>query len=184
MASVPELGRRLLARLGPTLRKWVILTSAATFFLTLTTTVVIKASRTDLQTAQVNLDPQFLPGSPRPDESYCDSHMTWGDVQYCNEFPNTEAGVSFAFDRRKKMITHTSTLGFGLTIGDLITLWGQPTGYRIGGWAVQVYWGNRSAYMVAGTFGPQSDIIFINYEYATDKSLPWSGFISLDTHYR
>jgi hypothetical protein len=166
------------------MRNWMKVSVAVVLVLTLTTTVIIKASRSQSQAVQVNLDPKYLPGNPRPDESYCDSHMSWGDVQYCNEYPNTVAGVSYAFDRQKKMITHASTLGFGLTIGDLIALWGQLTGYRIGGWAVQVYWGNRSAYMVSQTFGPGSTIIFITYEYTSDSYNPWSGFISAVRQYR
>jgi hypothetical protein len=166
------------------MRKWLILSITAAFLLTLTTTAVIKAARTDLQPANIELNPKYLPGSPRPDDSFCDSHMTWGDVQYCNEYPNTAAGVSFAFDRTRKVITHTSMLSFGLNVGDLIALWGQPTSYRVGGWAVQVFWGNRSAYMVMQSFSPQSRVIFITYESIEEHCKPWAGFITIPNRYR
>ncbi len=160
------------------MRNWTVLLVAVTLFLVMTTTLVIKGSRAELKPVNVEPASRFMPGHPRPRDSFCDWHLAWGDFQYCNDHPKSDTGLSFAFDRKRKTITYTSTYGYGLNIGDLVLVWGQPSGYRSTGWAVQVYWGTRSAYLVSQKFQPQARVIFIAHELETKDSVDWKGFIT------
>jgi hypothetical protein len=160
------------------MRKWTALSVCVAFFLVMTTALVIRASRTAVQPIKVEPASRFMPGQPRPKDSFCDWHHAWGDFQYCNEHPSTDTGLTFAFDRRRKTITYSSTYGFGLSIGELMLGWGQPSGYRSTGWAVQVYWGSRSAYLVSQKFEPQARVIFIAYELEPKESVSWKGFVT------
>lgn len=62
-----------------------------------------------------------------------------------------------------------------LTIGRLILIWGQPTGFRRSGLLVRVYWPRRYVYVIDRRFRPESQVRLVVWSDEAGGD-PWQGF--------
>ncbi len=74
------------------------------------------------------------------------------------------------------MIVRSSVEIDRLTIGDLMAMWGTPTGLKRSRWSVQITWGGRYVYTYGRPFRPDNPIFFVFYGLEPDQAGPWSGF--------
>jgi hypothetical protein len=66
------------------------------------------------------------------------------------------------------------------TLGDLILVWGTPTGLiQHRNMVVEVFWASRGAYLTPCSFGPTSRIWLIDYGDSQETPAPWHGFRTL-----
>jgi hypothetical protein len=118
----------------------------------------------------------LLPGNLLPRPCMC----SWPsgiphDVGYCAVYVHGRK-IYLGYETDRRRIVNVSYAGQGKPVGDLLLAWGMPTGIRRYSWSVEVYWGNRSAYVSNKPFGPKSKTLFIMYTSDRPKTEPWHGF--------
>ncbi len=119
----------------------------------------------------------LLPGGPFPPDASCD----WEPYAYATNYVFCQARAQeiwLSYDRDRKLITYTTIRVNGLTVGDLMNVWGTPTGFSGSSWSVQVYWGRRSIWAYGPTFTPLSKVHFVSYSLEERKAEPWRGFVN------
>jgi hypothetical protein len=159
------------------MRNWLTFSAVSTLIFALAIMVALKTYRTDLITRFPEPDPQFMPGGAIPSSAYCDWQFALSDSRYC--FAESAGDhISLDVNRSSGIIDRTTVSGHGLTIGDLILTWGEPSGYSKSGIAFLVYWRNQSAYITASSLSPRTPIVFISYDLQTPQQLPWAGLIN------
>jgi hypothetical protein len=104
------------------------LSAISTVILALAVTTFIKVHRAELLSRVPEPDPQFMPGQLMPVGCYCDSQFTVNDTQYCTAQSEGGERLSLNVTRKTGLITRTTTPNFGLSIGELMLLWGEPSG--------------------------------------------------------
>ena len=157
----------------------VILAASLCTALIIVVTGVIVAPHREAIPKPIEPPTTLLPGNSLPDDSHCDYHPFMDSRIYCS---TTQHGstVYMSYDVARHEIMDTVIFTNHMTVGDLILVWGAPTGYTRSGAAVQVYWGNRSAYVFVGTFSPQSRTSFVTYSLEPHEAVAWHGFINPD----
>lgn len=129
---------------------------------------------------EIVVPPQaYLPGSPVP-QLPKDAECFQPDYEQFYRSCSTHVAGQTLFitcDLSAQMIVHTEVLGVDhSTIGDLITVWGNPTKVSQANLLTVVYWGTRSAVVYTRTFRPESRVIFIQYELEEPDAPRWQGF--------
>src|SRR5438045_3374121 len=119
------------------MRNWLVFSVISTAIIALAISTVIKVYRTDPTSHYLDPDPQLMPGHLLPAGSYCDWQFAMGDSQYCTAQSGADEHVALDVDRKTGIITRTTVSNHGLTIGDLMLIWGEPSGYARGGIALQ-----------------------------------------------
>jgi hypothetical protein len=160
------------------MRNWLTFAAGSTILFAVAAFVITKAYRTPIPLLDVQPDQQYMPGNPVPPGSYRDWQYAISYTQYCVARQIPGENVTFDVSRRKNLITHTSVTSGKLTVGDLMLAWGQPTGYARNGFVFEVYWGTRSAYVVAKALSPYSPVVFVAYDLELQYQLPWQGLIN------
>jgi hypothetical protein len=119
---------------------------------------------------------QVMPGSHLPDGAVCNwTTYSRGDMMYCNIALQNKT-LYFSYDLRRKVIVHTSMPVDKQTVGNLIVVWGDPTGIEHYTWSAEVQWGNRSIFVSTHPFNPTSEIYFVSYNLDLTPASPWHGF--------
>ncbi len=139
---------------------------------------VVSPARTEAPAVQVDIDPQYLPGKPVPASYGCSwGRLSDGEV-FCETSGNADSMISFTFDIRRRVITCTTFTLRATTIGELVLVWGSPTGYSQSGGGAVVYWDYRSAYVLVSEFGPTEPVVLVSYELDHNQpKFPWKGFV-------
>jgi hypothetical protein len=132
-----------------------------------------------VQAANVPDVPEYLmPGHPAPKQ--CD--FQWrayypSSSFYCrNTVSNTLMYAEFSIS--KGTITRVSYSVANTTLGDLVVLWGEPTGFRQYSWGDIVFWGQRSVWASSGPFSPNSKVLLVSYSMDASEAHPWRGFVN------
>ncbi len=115
------------------------------------------------------------PGGPLPQFASCDYHNFYGGIAYCRFGDFFSASYDYTA-HKIECIYHSQ--GFnGLTVGDLILAWGQPTGIEFSGYSTTLYWGNKLAYVSYNhKFTPSSLVTFTAWCNDQRHGSPWRGF--------
>src|SRR5437762_5886729 len=128
------------------MRKFRIISALTTTFATVVVVGVISTSRSAILAPQIDVPSRYMPGSPLPDDSDCEWHMYEDHLRFCRA--HAYGWLYFTYDTRARIIDHvTSEAPDNLTIGDLMLIWGIPTGTDQNRWGVYAYWGSRSAFV-------------------------------------
>ena len=154
-----------------------LLVSMTLSFVLVTTVLIV----TVVLAARVQQIPQlpdipqiYLPGNPIPTDVTCytpsDEHFPRCSVR----IGQTIIFVDFHPDH--KTITGTLIPAREYTIGQIVTVWGKPTGITRKETMVYVYWGARSALIYTRDFQPNNVVEFIQYDLEPASVLPWQGF--------
>ncbi len=161
------------------MRSWLILSLATSFIFTVGIATVLTVDRSRFAPLpSVALDPQYAPGMPVPDNSVCSWDYAKGTESYCQKNPSGDDGISFAFDIGTHRITFTAMSSHGLTVGDLITMWGTPIAYaQHGAWGT-VYWQDRFTLVRMNPLDPANVAIYLGYGWMAQDVQPWRGFIN------
>jgi hypothetical protein len=121
--------------------------------------------------------PEYLmPGNPAPKQ--CD--FQWrayypSSSFYCrNTISDTLMYAEFSVSSDK--ITRVSYSVTDTTLGDLVLLWGMPTGVQQYNWGDVVFWGKRSVWATSKPFSPNSKVILVSYSVDVPEAQPWRGF--------
>jgi hypothetical protein len=160
------------------MRNWLTFSSISTVIFAVAVAILIKGYRTELTTRFPDLDPRFSPGHTLPPNSYCDWQFAVADTQYCTAELDTEERISMDVNSKTGLITRTNVSSHGMTVGDLMLIWGEPSGYSRSGIVFQVYWQNRSVYITTSALSPHSPVVFISYDLDRPQQLPWSGLVN------
>ncbi|MCC7449111.1 MAG: hypothetical protein IT324_16960 [Anaerolineae bacterium] len=156
-----------------------ILAASLCAALIIVVSAVIVASRRPSMPQIMEPPAILLPGNRIPDDAHCDYHPFLDSRIYCSTTRNGST-IYLSYDLSRQAIIDTVIFTNHMTIGELIQTWGAPTGYTRAGAAVQVYWGNRSAYIFVGTFSPNSRTSFITYSMEPHETSDWRGFVNQD----
>jgi hypothetical protein len=121
----------------------------------------------------VNLPAHLRPGQPLPAGAICN----WYPYSYSVCYGQWRT-FYFTYDARQGTIVHVSTWLYerGLTAGDLILAWGQPTGYQAGPLPV-LFWSGRYVYLIGRTFAPDNRVGALVWD-TEPRGEPWRGFRS------
>jgi hypothetical protein len=160
------------------MRKWMTLAAISSLCSALILIMVIKVHRLPITPPRLDLDSAFMPGNPVPPHSYCDWRLAVTDTRFCVAPPLAGERISFDVDRYKGTIVRTSLSGRRLTVGELMLAWGQPSGYLKRGISFQVFWQDRSAYLVTSSLSPHSRVLFLSYDLQRGSQFPWRGLIN------
>ena len=155
--------------------KFHIISAATTAFATVVVAGIITTSRSATLPPPIDVPARYMPGSPLPDDGDCEWHMYEDQMRFCRG--HADGWLFFTYDMRARVIDHVTTENPGeLTIGDLMLMWGIPSGIDQNRWGVYVYWGSRSAFVNGPRFGPQSRVAFITYRLQAYPQSTWRGF--------
>ncbi len=161
------------------MRGWLIITLATSFMFAVALVAVLTVDRTkEALPPPVMLDPLYAPGMQLPLHSSCRWEYGASPEDYCQKIPRGKDTLFFSCNVRTHRVAMTTTSAYGLTIGDLLTMWGPPTGYvRHGSWGM-VYWGDRAAPVLMNPFDPSNLAIYLSYGWTEGDQLPWRGFFT------
>lgn len=156
-----------------------ILAAGLFVVITVLLTGIIAASGKEALPMPVEPPAVLLPGNSLPDNAHCDYHPFMESRIYCS---TVKDGLTLylSYDMARHEIMDTVLLTNHMTVGELILTWGRPTGYTKSGASVQVYWGNRAAYVFSGPFTPSSRASFVTYSLDSHPVSDWHGFINND----
>lgn len=126
----------------------------------------------------VELPRDLMPGNPLPKEASCVTgpYPSSGSL-YCYTMLD-DTLVYLMFTSKQRTIERLSFSPRGGTLGDLILVWGTPTGMNRLAWSVEVHWGNRIVYVTDKPFGPESRIHYVAYNLTAEQAQPWRGFVN------
>ena len=144
--------------------------------LTICIVVAVSAARAGTVRSVFDLPERFLPGHPLPVDATCTE--TVANSVACSFYHINYAGkeVSLIADVSGRNIADAVYSAHEYTIGDLILVWGLPSGFIHYGSAVQVYWDTRFAYLITCSLQPDSHIELISYSQISSQMPPWRGF--------
>jgi hypothetical protein len=86
--------------------------------------------------------------------------------------------VSLRYEPGSRTILRISIKVRDYTAGDLIAVWGTPTGIIQVGDYINIFWGKRLAVVFSPTFQVSSRVDYIGYQLEQQPTEPWRGFIS------
>ena len=132
-----------------------------------------------VQAGNVPEVPEYLmPGHHAPQQ--CD--FQWrayypSSSFYCrNTVSETLMYAEYSISR--DAITRVSYSVANTTLGDLVLVWGAPTGFRHYSWGDVVFWGKRSVWASSGPFSPNSKVLLVSYSMDAPDVQPWRGFVN------
>jgi hypothetical protein len=160
--------------------KWVgcaLIAGIVTIFASTTVIALAKRSPAPNVLDAVTLPDRLLPGHTLPKEAKCDWNPAAEEMLYCQVLLD-ENSIYISYDMRRNLIVNAALSAHDTSIGDLITVWGNPTGMIRWNLSVQVFWGSRSAYVVTRQFTPSSRASYISYTADLHPTDPWKGFIN------
>ena len=168
-------------------RQSVLLRLAVGLWLTFTLIVflVVIASRIGTPIPKIKIDEQLLPGHSLPKAASCDT----GDpefhyLSYCEIVEPEDHLILLTFDWRTQVIRNTVKAADRGTLGDLVVAWGNPNGYRLNYQNVQIFWGEKSAFVSVPLTPSSQAKLLVYYLDATDMPqdrLAWRGFVTIDS---
>jgi hypothetical protein len=161
---------------GFVLKAVVVVTMTATL-LTVAVLAAVTMRRTDAHPLEIGIPDRLLPGNPLPSSARCDWYTVNEHMLYCTV---TENGLSayLSFDIDHQMIRSATLAVQDKVVGDLILAWGEPTGFAKSGLSNQVYWGNRSVYLLSTPFRPDTRVGYVFYSLSPYTAGPWRGFVN------
>ncbi|MBX3085252.1 MAG: hypothetical protein KF716_26700 [Anaerolineae bacterium] len=120
----------------------------------------------------------YLPGNPLPalvEVALC--------ANYAHQKFSTTAEIDgrtfyFTYIFEDRVIIHTAVRAEDYNIGELVTLWGMPSGIQRHGATILVSWGLRSATLYANYFNPDRPIAFLAYDTDAVETAAWRGFVN------
>ncbi len=147
-----------------------------TFLLFGLITGVMVASRTPSQPPAVDLPSAYLPGSPIPkDVSGC--HMDRDIRRSVCSLRTSESGmIYFEVDEAQRTIIQTRIWVSQVTLGQLILVWGTPTGFESRNHKTTLYWERRSAEVYSAVLKPNTPVNDVTYTLKSPVMSPWPGF--------
>jgi len=114
------------------------------------------------------------PGDPAPDTAWCSFSADYDHV-YCQALVN-EQKVYFSRNVRDGTVRTISYPTGRMAVGELVALWGRPTAVADSGIFRRVYWGTKSALVLAKRFTPNSVAAFVTLGLMVDNVGEWRGF--------
>jgi hypothetical protein len=115
------------------------------------------------------LSSRLMPGNVVPNN--CQIHQIDSEHQYCYL-----DGINLSLSRGEIVRTYLGVYSSGLTVGDLILNWGEPSGAAYHWYTVWLYWPDRYAYIL-GQFTPNSRVGMVVYAKTVTTSYgPWQGY--------
>ncbi|MCC7451954.1 MAG: hypothetical protein IT324_31395 [Anaerolineae bacterium] len=154
---------------------WIVLASSLIALLSVVNLTVILVSRATLP-AVSDIPETLLPGHVMPDDVSCVPSPYSGERVSCRVLSGDNDLIYVTFDAKGHVIRRVSMLMDRQSIGDLIRVWGPPTGIKKMRWAMQVQWGMRYVYVSAQPFSPENGVGFVSYDLDLDGVAPWKGF--------
>jgi hypothetical protein len=117
-----------------------------------------------------------LVGKPMPADAACTHVMPYDEDMYC-----IRGTTSIVVSRQDRRVITTYVEVQETTIGDLINVWGMPTGIQDFNLVRLVYWDRVYAYVDAYPyFAPSSPVSHITYLLTIPTVEPWRGFTNHD----
>ena len=166
-------------------RPSILLTFTVGIILTLSIVMFSVVTVARLSTSPNILDlPLWLrPGSVLTEDGPCPYHrccakplgITTDEHLVCNITLDGMA-IEVTFDDTGQTILQTVMAIHQHTIGDLIRVWGRPTGFARYGRSINVYWGVRYAYLSTCSFQSDSPVEFVVYYLHKQQASHWLGF--------
>jgi hypothetical protein len=161
-----------------TSKRLLAIAAGITLFWTTVSFVVIVNARSAIMPIMVDIPDFAMPGNDLPPRAACDRRMASEEIMYCS-FYYHEKLIYLTYDTVKRQIVTTVTsLGSQQPIGNLLLDWGTPTGIMRWGIATKVFWGNKSVYLVARPFAPESKGRFISFTLEKRDTMTWAGFMN------
>jgi hypothetical protein len=154
---------------------WFFVATSLTALLSVAIFTTILASKAALPPV-TDIPEKLLPGQIMPDDVSCVPSPYSGERISCRALSSDNELIYLTFDARSHVIRRASMLIDRQPIGDLIRVWGPPTGIKKMRWAMQVQWGMRYVYVSAQPFTPENGVGFVSYALDTDEVAPWKGF--------
>ncbi len=118
----------------------------------------------------------YLPGNTMPEMAKeTDCFEGEGSYQSCIIHVLSQT-IYLTYAPSSRMIVRTAIKAREYKIGELITAWGNPSGFTQEGDSVFVYWGKRCAILYTQSFRPESVVAFIQYDFDPQQASVWQGF--------
>jgi hypothetical protein len=130
---------------------------------------VMGVARTQAVPQFVELPPAYLPGNPLPEGAI----RAWSPNE---EYMSMDDEIHFTLYSELHVIATTLVPAQSFTLGQLIVAWGTPSGIRQTSHTTYIYWGTRTAHVYAGSYQPQSQVLFVTYAAEPKSASPWRGF--------
>lgn len=166
------------SQIQPQRKPLIVIFAVLTFsFMTMLILGVVMVARIGKVTPIPDLPERYLPGSPLLAVDVCrDAHDAFGHYS-CEVYYQGEK-VALSSWSTAGTISYASMSVSGYTIGDLITMWGTPSGVTHNSYYTYVYWGKRSAFLLTNSFQHNSQVHMIIYTLEQMRTSPWRGFIT------
>ena len=151
----------------------------------LTLSLLVGVAMASLGPRPVIFEPgqQFLPGNPRPGDVDCNSLAdgysgAYASYTTCSAVQD-DKHLSLQIDIASGVIMRAYFLAGEYSIGDLMLVWGAPSGFSRFGRNTYLYWGTREAFVLGCSFSPASNVHRITYERKPIALISWRGFVNI-----